>query len=59
MASSVPVKKKEIVHVVKSSETLYSVARKYGVTIQELKDWNDKSDSGLHVGEKLKIVTAQ
>jgi membrane-bound lytic murein transglycosylase D len=59
MASSAPVKEKEIVHVVKSSETLYSVARKYGVTIQELKDWNGKTDSGLHVGERLKIVTIQ
>jgi membrane-bound lytic murein transglycosylase D len=58
-ASSAPVKEKEIVHVVKSSETLFSVARKYGVSIQELMDWNGKSDSGLHVGERLKVITTQ
>lgn len=58
MANSAPVEK-EIVHTVKSSETLYSVARKYGVTIKEIMDWNGKSDFDLSVGEKLKIITIQ
>ena len=47
----------EIVHEVKSSDTLYGVARKYGVTIKELMDWNNKKDFNLTVGEKLKIYT--
>lgn len=46
----------EIVHEVKASDTLYSVARKYGVTIKEIMDWNAKSDFNISVGEKLKIV---
>lgn len=45
----------EIEHVVKSTDTLYSVARKYNVTIKELMEWNDKKDFTLSVGEKLKI----
>ncbi|HMG89968.1 MAG TPA: LysM peptidoglycan-binding domain-containing protein, partial [Chryseolinea sp.] len=45
----------EIVHVVKSTDTLYSVARKYNVTIQELMEWNNKKDFTLAVGEKLTI----
>ncbi|HEY5915838.1 MAG TPA: LysM peptidoglycan-binding domain-containing protein, partial [Chryseolinea sp.] len=45
----------EIVHVVKSTDTLYSVARKYNVTIKELMEWNSKSDFTLAVGEKLTI----
>jgi len=45
----------EIVHVVKSTDTLYSVARKYNVTIQELMEWNGKKDFTLAVGEKLTI----
>ena len=45
----------EIVHVVKSTDTLYSVARKYNVTIKELMEWNNKKDFTLAVGEKLTI----
>jgi membrane-bound lytic murein transglycosylase D len=46
----------EIVHQVKPSDTLYSVARQYGVTIKELMDWNQKTDFTLTVGENLKIL---
>ncbi len=42
-------------HEVKSTDTLYSVARQYGVTIKELMEWNDKKDFSLSVGEKLKV----
>ena len=45
----------ERIHEVKSSDTLYSVARQYGVTIQNLMEWNDKKDFALSVGEKLKV----
>ena len=46
----------EIVHEVRASDTLYSVARKYGVTIKELMDWNGKKDFNVTVGEKIKIL---
>ncbi len=42
-------------HEVKSTDTLYSVARQYGVTIKELMQWNDKKYFSLSVGEKLKV----
>jgi len=45
----------QIIHEVKPSDTLYSVARKYGVTIKELMDWNGKKDFSLSTGEKLKV----
>lgn len=45
-----------IIHEVRASDTLYSVARKYGVTIKELMDWNGKKDFSLSAGEKLKVV---
>ena len=45
----------EIVHEVKASDTLYSIARQYEVTIKQLMDWNNKKDFSLAVGEKLKI----
>lgn len=45
----------EVEHVVKPSDTVYSIARKYGVTIKELMDWNNKKDFNLSVGERLTI----
>ena len=50
---------KEIVHTVKTADTLYSVAREYGVTIKELMDWNQKKDFALTIGENLKILKRQ
>lgn len=49
----------EVIHEVRSSDTLFSIARKYGVTIKELMQWNDKKDFSLSVGEKLKIKSAR
>ena len=45
----------ELDHIVKPTDTLYSIARKYDVTIQDLMAWNDKKDFTLAVGEKLKV----
>ncbi len=42
-------------HEVKTTDTLYSIARKYGVTIKDLMDWNNKKDFSLAIGERLKI----
>jgi membrane-bound lytic murein transglycosylase D len=46
-----------VMHEVKTSDTLYSVARQYNVTIKEIMDWNGKSDFTLSQGEKLKILS--
>jgi membrane-bound lytic murein transglycosylase D len=46
-----------IEYEVKPTDTLYSVARQYNVTIKELMDWNHKQDFNLALGEKLKILT--
>ena len=48
--------KTEQVHEVKKGETLWSISRKYGVTIEELLKWNDKENNTLSPGEKLKIM---
>ncbi len=42
-------------HDVKSSDTLYSIARQYGVTIRNLMEWNNKKDFTLSPGERLQI----
>jgi membrane-bound lytic murein transglycosylase D len=45
-----------VVHEVKATDTVYSIARKYGVTIKDLMEWNNKQDFNLAVGEKLRII---
>ncbi|HYG01151.1 MAG TPA: LysM peptidoglycan-binding domain-containing protein [Chryseosolibacter sp.] len=42
-------------HEVKATDTLYSIARQYNVTIKELMDLNEKKDFTLSVGEKLRV----
>lgn len=55
-AGATPLTKRvEVEHEVQPSDTLYGIARQYGVTIKELMDWNQKKDFSLTVGEKLKV----
>ncbi len=42
-------------HEVKPGETMYNIARSYGVSIKDLMAWNRKSSFDLSLGEKLKI----
>ena len=42
-------------HVVKKGETLSSVARKYGCTVNDIKKWNGLKSNNIKVGQKLKI----
>lgn len=40
-------------YVVKPEETLYSISRKFNVTIGELKEWNKMEDNAISIGEAL------
>jgi peptidoglycan endopeptidase LytF len=44
-----------VVHTVASNETIYSIATKYKMTIDQLKAKNDMTTSSLSVGQKLLI----
>ena len=44
-------------HIVKSSETLYSISRQYNVPVADLRKWNNLSDDNIAVGQKLVINT--
>jgi membrane-bound lytic murein transglycosylase D len=49
-------KKSEADYYVKKGDSLYSIAKKYpGVTISDLKKWNDIKREGIKPGMKLKI----
>lgn len=42
-------------HTVKSGETLYSISRMYGVSIEEIKNANQMQSNELRLGQSLKI----
>jgi len=44
-----------VVHEVEEQETLFSISKQYGVSIAELKAWNNLEDNNLSVGQELKI----
>lgn len=46
------------VHVVKKGDTLYSLSKRYGVTVEQIKNWNKLSGSGLKTGQKIVIRQA-
>ncbi len=45
-------------HVVQKGETLYAVSRKYSVTVDQIKEWNQLTVDGLKEGQKLWVSTA-
>ena len=42
-------------HIVKQSETLFGISRKYGVTVEELIKANPEAGEGLQIGQELII----
>ena len=42
-------------HTVAKTETLYSIAKRYGVTVADLQAWNGKPDGSVRVGEVLVV----
>lgn len=47
-----------IIHVVRPGQTLYGLARSYGVKMKQIKEWNPQlgARDKLYIGEKLTIV---
>ena len=43
------------IHVVEQGETLYGLAKRYGVTVDELIASNPNSENGIKIGQKLTI----
>ena len=47
----------EEIYTVKSGDSLYSIARQYGLTVDEIKRYNNLTSNLLSIGQKLKIPT--
>ena len=45
-------------HSVASKETLYSIARQYGMTVAQLKEWNGLTADEVKIGQVLTVATA-
>lgn len=53
LADNKIVKTNTALHEVQPTDTLYSIARQYGLSVKELMDLNDKKDFTLKPGQKL------
>lgn len=57
MTAPIPedVSEKFIIHKVSLGETMYSVSKKYSVSVDDILKWNKKNNNSLSEGEELKI----
>ena len=43
-------------HTVAKGETMFRISQIYGVTIEQIQEWNKLTDTGVKMGQKIKIV---
>ncbi|GAB3780254.1 hypothetical protein GCM10028818_32120 [Spirosoma horti] len=43
-------------HTVAKGETMFRISQIYGVTIEQIQTWNNLTDPGVKVGQKIKIM---
>ncbi len=44
-------------HLVQKGDTLYSISRRYKISVQQLKAYNNLADNNIKIGQVLKIAT--
>lgn len=44
-----------ITHVVVKGDTLYNITKRYNVTVDQLKEWNNLDDINIRLGQKLQV----
>lgn len=55
----VPVSKDYRIHIIKTEETIFSISRIYGITIDEIFALNPETKNGYKINQKLKIPLAE
>jgi membrane-bound lytic murein transglycosylase D len=58
-AAPAPAVVPSVQHTVVKGESMYSISRKYGVTIKQIMEWNNKPDFNVKPGDKLEIKPAK
>lgn len=53
VSSKSEIKSKPIHYKIKSGDSFYSIAQKYGCTMTEIKDWNNQSGNKLNIGDEI------
>ncbi|MBI2185676.1 MAG: LysM peptidoglycan-binding domain-containing protein [Acidobacteria bacterium] len=48
-----------VTHVVRSGDTLSAIARRYGVSVAAVKEWNDLQGNGIRAGQRLTVYTTR
>lgn len=43
-------------HVVEKGETLYQLSRKFGLTVNQIRDWNNITGNNIQVGQTLRLT---
>ncbi len=46
-------------HTVAEKETMYSIARQYGITVDQLKQWNNLTSTELKIGQSLVVSSSK
>ena len=46
-------------HIVAAKETMFSIAKQYNVSIQQLKEWNQLEGNEISIGQELRVVPPQ
>lgn len=47
----------ETTHIVKAGDTLWALSRRYGVTVNQIKQWNALTSNFLSIGQRLRVTT--
>ncbi len=42
-------------HTVRKGDTMFGIAKRYGITVEELRKWNKMKKDNLQIGDKLKV----
>ena len=45
------------IHTVAAKETMFSISRQYGISVQQIKDWNKLEGNELSIGQQLVVTT--
>jgi len=54
-----PVVSRKGTHTVEAKETMFSIARQYGISVQQLRDWNNIEGNEISIGQVLFVAAPE